>query len=213
LIEHYASFPKRSIQEYIRMHLDAPYIQENSMGTDIHIVIQTREVVGYSRDDATIRRLKRAEGAKARLKEYELYSPWQTAARAWHERYYDGKEWVPRRVPEGWQIHVYGNQPWGFDHYISRHGDLGFWDDRHYWVFSALAGVRGRDIHIISEPRGVPEDRGDLDVEHIGDHTFSWLTAREIVANLSNKYRLYGVATNWFLRFGDNCRFVFGFDS
>ena len=92
------------------------------------------------------------------------------------------------------------------------HGVGGWFDipsnydnERHYMLFSWLAGVRNRwDIEPISEPRGLPggfevdgfmdhyaiypetaklNSRGEEDPEvWMGDHSFSWLTAEEILA-------------------------------
>lgn len=74
-------------------------------------------------------------------------------------------------------------------------------DDRHYYLFSHLAGVRngtgfagiktGDPVTPISEPRGIPVDvvvdedmrlNGDEDM-WLGDHSHSWLTADEILSH------------------------------
>src|SRR4051812_46429845 len=74
--------------------------------------------------------------------------------------------------------------------------DSTFEEDRHYFLFSWLAGVRNgygfagvqtyTPVIPLAEPRGLPRDfdvRGD---EHrgkwMGDHSHSWLTADEILA-------------------------------
>jgi hypothetical protein len=64
--------------------------------------------------------------------------------------------------------------------------------DRHYLLFSWLAGVRNGfgfggirtydPIQPIAEPRGLPSDFECPDGEWVGDHSFSWLTADEILA-------------------------------
>ncbi len=71
--------------------------------------------------------------------------------------------------------------------------------DRHYFLFSWLADVRNGygfagvptydPIKPIAERRGVPADfdkdayeAGDEDAPWLGDHSFSWLTADEILA-------------------------------
>lgn len=64
-------------------------------------------------------------------------------------------------------------------------------DDRNYALFSALAGVRNYNgITPIAEPRGLPEDFVSRDCAYalgqprdsvwIGDHSFTWLTLKEI---------------------------------
>lgn len=71
-------------------------------------------------------------------------------------------------------------------------------DDRNYWTFGILANVRngsgfagvdmGDPLTPISEPRGLPDDMSTETksaVEHdeiwLGDHSFSWLTLRELL--------------------------------
>jgi hypothetical protein len=71
--------------------------------------------------------------------------------------------------------------------------------DRHYFLFSWLADVRNgfgfagvktyEPVNPIAERRGLPEDfdrdayeAGGEDAPWIGDHSFSWLTADEILA-------------------------------
>lgn len=69
--------------------------------------------------------------------------------------------------------------------------------DRHYQLFAVLAGVRngyafaglpsGEAVTPISAPRGFPEDfefdpvQGDHDEVWMGDHTYSWLSATEML--------------------------------
>lgn len=60
-------------------------------------------------------------------------------------------------------------------------------DWRSYGVFAFLAGVRNySDIPPISPPRGWPEDFTPKEDEfggcYLGDHSFSWLTVKELVA-------------------------------
>lgn len=87
---------------------------------------------------------------------------------------------VERREPTGWALEV-GE-------------DAGWYDDRNYCVFAMLADVRnvqgfagcdtGDPVVPIAEPRGFP---GDASPElqkwwaDKGEHTPSWLTARELV--------------------------------
>lgn len=62
---------------------------------------------------------------------------------------------------------------------------------RNYFLFAWLAGVRngtgfaGTPTHTpivpISEPRGLPPDIADRDID-LGDHSFSWLTSTEILS-------------------------------
>jgi hypothetical protein len=59
------------------------------------------------------------------------------------------------------------------------------WDDRWYWLFGQLAGVRGYGPPI-AEPRGVPKDAGIEVQEYMADedfHTPSWLTLAELQAH------------------------------
>lgn len=87
---------------------------------------------------------------------------------------------VERREPGGWVLEA--------------SEDAGWYNDRNYCVFAMLAGVRngrgfagvdtGDPIVPIAEPRGFPSDaspelRKWWDDE--GEHTPSWLTARELV--------------------------------
>lgn len=70
--------------------------------------------------------------------------------------------------------------------------------NRHYKLFSWLAGVRngfgfagcktGEPLTPISEPRGLPSDvKYNQDEEWwLGDHSFSWLSADEIIENYNN---------------------------
>lgn len=74
--------------------------------------------------------------------------------------------------------------------------DSEYEQDRHYQLFSHLAGVRngtgfagvrtGDPVTPISEPRGIPSDfvLGN-NGEWLGDHSYSWLTAEE---NLSHDF-------------------------
>jgi len=58
-------------------------------------------------------------------------------------------------------------------------------DDRWYWFFGQLAGVR-HDGPPIAEPRGCPDDADDDVREFIQDsdyHTPSWLTLAELKAH------------------------------
>lgn len=58
-------------------------------------------------------------------------------------------------------------------------------DWRSYGMFAFLAGVRNySDIRPISMPRGLPEDFDngeDGEGEYVGDHSFSWLTLKELL--------------------------------
>ncbi len=65
-------------------------------------------------------------------------------------------------------------------------------DDRNYRLFAWLADVRNIGIVPISKPKGLPVDFeiGDTD---LGDHSFSWLSSREILAVGPPKY----VITSW----------------
>lgn len=104
-------------------------------------------------------------------------------------------------------------------------------DGRSYALFGILAGVRMRDGDPISEPRGLPNDmsvelekRIKADETWLGDHSFSWLTFREIHEHsrfweIKEIYPLWfwmikGVVeeTGWLLK-GYEFRVVFGFDS
>ena len=59
-------------------------------------------------------------------------------------------------------------------------------DDRNYNMFAVLADVRNGTwsdkIPPISQPRGLPEEHADYDDNSygFGDHSFSWLTLREL---------------------------------
>lgn len=54
---------------------------------------------------------------------------------------------------------------------------------RNYTLFAALAGVRNYDeITPLCEPRGLPADFVyDEDKYDLGDHSFTWLTLKEIL--------------------------------
>lgn len=81
-----------------------------------------------------------------------------------------------------------------------RYADAGpIEDDRNYRVFAMLAGVRNgygfagckthESLVPISEPRGLPDDLGwkdrwkdiEYDACDFGDHSYSWVTLREIL--------------------------------
>jgi hypothetical protein len=85
----------------------------------------------------------------------------------------------------GCDIHIYvesryrDGEAWNF----MMHEDACY-GDRNYELFSILAGVRNRfNITPISEPRGIPDDVDPYlkkNLEQYADHSFSWLTLKEI---------------------------------
>lgn len=103
--------------------------------------------------------------------------------------------------------------------------------DRHYALFGWLAGVRG-SVTPISEPRGFPEgfsfdlEAQDHNQEWMGDHSYSWLSAKEILEAPSQVFVRGGEefhtedAFGYFLdevqrlqNLHGEVRLVFGFDS
>lgn len=114
---------------------------------------------------------------------------------------------VQRRVGEAWEtVSALPRRPcsWckGRGHYEGRPkdqcysckgdgGETGPYDDRNYTVFSVLANVRNDGyVKPIAEPRGLPEGLAeelpedpndeDKDLMPLGDHSFSWMTLREL---------------------------------
>ena len=112
--------------------------------------------------------------------------------------------------------------------------------DRNYTLFAVLADVRNRyDLTPISEPRGWPEDFECKEWNHesnsmgdrwLGDHSFSWLSVRELLEwsgwDVSIQYEdkaiplreSCGVFLAWLnyasaIAGEDEARIVFGFDS
>lgn len=101
---------------------------------------------------------------------------------------------------------------------------------RDYPSFDALAGVRGNSYQLYPQ-RGLPEDllveyKEDRDdYTYLGDHSFSWLTLKELrklSAKVSKKYdeesdfqTLHDITTDLANIGGaeDKLRVVFGFDS
>ena len=91
---------------------------------------------------------------------------------------------------------------------------------RNYELFGYLAGVRESSIESLSDPRGWPKDPPygiDYDkLDWVGEHTPSWLLAREL-----NKLPLRFRKMPWYKcvkafadEYGNNCvRIVFNFDS
>lgn len=63
--------------------------------------------------------------------------------------------------------------------------DHGPFDDRSYWRFGWLAGVRDHDVTPITPPRGLPDDLSAVVRKQWGSglvwHTPSWLTVQELV--------------------------------
>lgn len=58
--------------------------------------------------------------------------------------------------------------------------DEGEFSDRWYDLFGFLAGVRRTEVEPISKPRGLPDDFERLDNEPNWEHSFSWLTIKEL---------------------------------
>ena len=109
------------------------------------------------------------------------------------------------------------------------------WEVRSYVQFGILAGVRDRDVTPIVAPRGLPSDTTIDQTEHgsfaidgrwLGDHTYSWVTATELVGYPLSKIHpkweeplseltSFDVWVPWLCTLGnsDDVRLVFGFDS
>jgi hypothetical protein len=121
-----------------------------------------------------------------------------------------------------------------------------WYHDRNYNVFGMLAGVRAREFRPIAEPRGWPDDLSD-EVRAIlhaaetaetedalpegeiwpGDHSFSWLTLRELLeydwqcrtswedtyAECAGQFYTKVIPALQTLGDPDDVRIVFGFDS
>lgn len=136
-----------------------------------------------------------------------------------------GSTWVDA---EGW------DDRYGHKNYGPRESPDGEWDvlsRRNYAVFSVLAGVRNRgDVVPISDPRGLPEgfeineDYSRANGFWMGDHSYSWVTLRELLEypweELPKDERehcgLFRKAIlPWMETLGapDDVRVVFGFDS
>lgn len=110
---------------------------------------------------------------------------------------------------------------------------------RHYYLFGALAGVRGWDTTPIDEPRGLPSDFpmvGDrhpmpdelmtpLEIEWredgeegrwMGDHSYSWLSGGELLASdyaKDDDLRYFFGEVGRLKDLHGEIRFVFGFDN
>ena len=102
--------------------------------------------------------------------------------------------------------------------------------DRDYDSFGALAGVRNSSVHQMYTERGLPENllfphtKGNELDTYIGDHSFSWLTLKELkkmrtklakTDKDSEFYTLNQIIDALAQRVGaeDKLRIVFGFDS
>lgn len=136
----------------------------------------TIELRIWDRVDATVQAVKRAIARGDRPPEVlENISHWERVAY---------KKWDPKEIPDGWHLtKIEAEYDIGFYQYVvSKMPDppLPFWDDRCYEVFAHLAGVRNsHDITPISSPRGLPP--GVDDDIYFGDHSYSWLLAKEIL--------------------------------
>ncbi len=94
-----------------------------------------------------------------------------------------GDRWRDIPLPDWWPCERMG---WGGD--PRPHRRLWF-DTRNYAFFGVLAGVRWLALDPIAEGRGLPPDLegrtvpicGD-DAFDLGDHSFSWCTAAELLA-------------------------------
>jgi hypothetical protein len=101
---------------------------------------------------------------------------------------------------------------------------------RDYASFGALAGIRDSSVYQMYTQRGLPENllfphvRGEEINTYIGDHSFSWLTLKELkkirkkVAKTDKDYQFYtleDIIDQLGQRAGaeDKLRIVFGFDS
>lgn len=109
------------------------------------------------------------------------------------------------------------------------------WEVRNYTMFGILAGVRDHDVTPIAEPRGIPVNAGasevgdltpHIDGHWLGEHSYSWVTATELVgyplSTIHPKWQepLSALASfnewvPWLCTLGDSddVRLVFGFDS
>jgi len=143
------------------------------MGCDIHSVVELRAITSYTRGDAEIRRLQRSDSPLDAIRLERLgirEGEWQFAARHSHD---DPKTPYSKWVPYAWSKE-------SGDWVHSMISDPPFiWDDRDYDAFAHLAGVRNRyDVIPIALPRGLPSPDPDY---WYGDHSFSWVTMREII--------------------------------
>jgi hypothetical protein len=110
-------------------------------------------------------------------------------------------------------------------------------EDRNYGLFGVLAGVRDPNVAPIAEPRGLPDDAGvmfdgdgypEINGKWLGQHSFSWVSATELVGYDWSKPSRYSPGETlfddtgvgrwlpWLLSLADDpaeVRVVFGFDN
>lgn len=93
-------------------------------------------------------------------------------------------------------------------------------EDRHYYLFGWIAGVRLREgVQPIALPRGLPNDFEIDDDYHnkewMGEHSYSWLSADEILhAKIPDEGVAYFVnEVHRLAQTHGQVRLVFGFDS
>jgi len=111
----------------------------------------------------------------------------------------------PEKVRDPWLVEQAAKNP---DGYYKQRSEVTWFNDRNYNLFAILANVRNSfDFVPISEPRGLPDDLGhdgrrlagleskdvldasvvgedDDDDDNdiwLGDHSFSWLTVKELL--------------------------------
>lgn len=136
-------------------------------------------------------------------------------------------------VPDGEQDALLGRPDMGCDVHLAvealQHGRWWFEGctnvDRNYALFGEMAGVREEGSHVFSEPRGLPDDVATLTTLYltefaIADHSFSWLSARELLSvadpqkGIPGSMPLFHVVRGYCAAYGEQyIRVVFGFDS
>lgn len=97
---------------------------------------------------------------------------------------------------------------------------LGWYGERHYAVFGALAGVRRSDVPLIDAPRGLPHDAAASTLADYGDsgdyHSASWFDLAEVLAYDWSEFQTIFVTQMRKLEAaagGAPCRIVFWFDN
>lgn len=137
---------------------------------------------------------------------------------------YAEKSISPLPITELYSLDKLGEHPF-YKYCDDAHARLSYrecwYHSRNYYVFGVLAGVRGHGP-AISQPRGLPTlGRASqilADEMWLGDHSFSWLTLRELLTYRWNAKEARDFVSEFLpelkkLGDPDKIRIVFGFDS